>query len=150
LPYYWWRLTASKPRPGYPSELKHLGDHIRKRRVDLGLTRKELACQLGTNAWTMKHWEEHLKSRIEIRFYPAILEFLGYNPLPEPKTRGQAIRRGRHTGGWSRARLAKAAGVDEGTIQRLENDRKDMAKKLAQAVCNVLGIAADPNITRDQ
>jgi transcriptional regulator with XRE-family HTH domain len=39
-------------------------------------------------------------------------------------------------GHWSRARLAKAAGVDEGTIQRLENDRKSMAKKPAQAVCN--------------
>jgi DNA-binding XRE family transcriptional regulator len=98
---------------------------------------------LGTNDWTMKHWEEHLKLRIEIRFYPAIFAFLGYSPLPEPKTRGQAIRRGRHTQGWSRARLAKAAGVDEGTIQRLENDRKGIAKKPAQAVCKLLGIAAD-------
>jgi ribosome-binding protein aMBF1 (putative translation factor) len=150
LPYYGWRLTASKPKPGYTKEFEHLGDHIRKRRIDLGLNRKELARQLGTNGWTMKHWEEHLKSRIEIRFYPAIIAFLGHNPLPEPKTRGQAIRRGRHTRGWSRARLAKAAGVDEGTIQRLENDRKGMAKKSAQAICKVLGIAADPNKTGDQ
>lgn len=36
----------------------------------------------------MKHWEEHLTLRIEIRFYPAILAFLGYNPLPDPKTPG--------------------------------------------------------------
>ena len=105
---------------------------------------------LETNGWTMKHWEEHLKSRIEIRFYRAILAFLGYNPLPEPKTRGQAIRRERYARGWSRQQLARAVGVEQGTIQRLENDRKGMAKKPAQAVCNVLGIAADPNKTGDQ
>lgn len=98
----------------------------------------------------MKHWEEHLKLRIEIRFYPAILAFLGYNPLQDPKTRGQAIRRERYTRGWSRQQLARAAGVDEGTIQRLENDRKGMAKKPAQAVRKVLGITADPNKTGGQ
>jgi hypothetical protein len=47
--------------------------------------------------------------------------------------------------GWQQ--LARAAGVDEGTIQRLESDLKGMAKKPAQAVCKVLDIAADPNKT---
>ena len=33
------------PSLTYPKELKSLGDHIRKRRLDLGLTQDEVAAQ---------------------------------------------------------------------------------------------------------
>ena len=87
---------------------------------------------------------------IRIGFYPAIIRFLGYNPLPKSTTRGQAIRRERYARGWSRRHLARVAGVDEGTIQRLEKDLKGTAKKPGQAVCKVLGIVAETNKTGDQ
>ena len=87
---------------------------------------------------------------IRIGFYPAIIRFLGYNPLPESTTRGQAIKRERYTRGWSRRHLAGVAGVDEGTIQRLETDRKGSVKKPAEAVCKVLGITTEPDKTGDQ
>ena len=134
LPYYGWRLTASKPKPGYPNELKHLGDHIRKRRIDLGLNRKELARHLRTNAWTIKHWEEHLKSRIGIRFYHTIFAFLGYNPLPDPKTPGEEIRRQRLTRGLSKRSLAGLTKTDEGTVARLESDTRGMARRSREKV----------------
>jgi len=47
LPFYRWCLTAVKPILGYPRELRHLGDHLVKRRLDLGLRQKEAARRLG-------------------------------------------------------------------------------------------------------
>jgi DNA-binding XRE family transcriptional regulator len=102
--------------------LEHLGDHILSRRLDLGLTRKRAATVLGTNGWTLKHWEKNLKSRIEVRFYPAILSFLGYNSMSATITQGEAIRRERVRRGWSRKHVAQVAGVDEPTVRRLEAD----------------------------
>jgi ribosome-binding protein aMBF1 (putative translation factor) len=82
----------------------------------------------------MKHWEEHLKSRIEIRFYPAILAFLGYNPLPEPKTPGEEMRRKRRSLGLSQRRLAALTNTDEGTVARLERDTRGMARQSREKV----------------
>lgn len=142
LPNYGWRLTAPKPRPGYPTELKHMGDCIRKRRMDLGLSRKELARELGTNGWTVKHWEEHLKLRVELRFMPRIIAFLGYNPLPTGRTRGKTIIRERVTRGWSRKRLAEESGVDEATVRRVESDSQRVAKRVRKAILETLDIKA--------
>lgn len=143
LPYYGWRLRAVKPRPGYPSELVHVGDHIRKRRIDLRLTRNDLAKRLGTNGWTIKHWEEHLKLRIELRFFPRIVAFLGYNPLPPPRTRGEAIKRERTARGWSLKRFAKESGVDEATARRVELNQPGVSKRASEAVLRALQLSAD-------
>jgi DNA-binding XRE family transcriptional regulator len=131
-------LTAARPIPGYPEHLEHLGDHIFTRRLDLGLTRKHAATVLGTNGWTLKHWEENLKSRIEVRLYPAILSFLGYNPMPAATTRGEAIRRERVGRGWSRKHVAQVAGVDEATVRRLEADVPRTARRPASRVLGAL------------
>ena len=66
-------------------ELKHLGDHLLRRRIDLGLARKAAAKAIGTNGHSLKHWENASKSRITPMFYAGIVRFLGYNPLPEAK-----------------------------------------------------------------
>lgn len=138
MPFYGWRLTAPKPRLGYPTELKHIGDHIRKRRIDLRLTRKDLARRLETNAWTIKHWEEHLKVRIELRFFPHIISFLGYNPLSPAGTRGTAIRRERISRGWSLRRLAEESKVDEATVRRIEADTPGLARRPVRNVLRCL------------
>ena len=77
MPFYRWALTGARPIRGYPARLEHVGHHLLKRRLEVGLTRKHAAEILGTNGWTLKHSEENLKSRIEVRFYPGILRFLG-------------------------------------------------------------------------
>jgi Helix-turn-helix domain len=143
LPFYGWRLSGPKPNPAYPLELNHLGDHIRKRRMDLGLTRKALAALLRTNVWTVKGWEEHLRPKVGVRFYPAVIRFLGYNPLPDPTTRGGAVRRERLARGWSIERLAVESGVDPSTIRRIEMDRPRLGHRSVRAVCNILSVDRD-------
>src|SRR5258705_267944 len=53
LPFARVRLRGQIPKPvlaNYPSVLKTLGDHIQKKRLDLGLTWKAVAKQIGAEA----------------------------------------------------------------------------------------------------
>jgi len=51
------RLKAPKPNfPKYPKELKTLGDHIRKRRLDLGLVKRQVAERIGVSEATIYNW----------------------------------------------------------------------------------------------
>lgn len=79
LPFCHLKLTASRPLPAaYPRELKALGDHIRKRRLDFGLLQREVAQALGVTEATIKKWENS-RSYPALRFVPRIVEFLGYD-----------------------------------------------------------------------
>lgn len=138
LPNYRWSLNATRPKPGYPKTLKSLGDHLKVRRLDLGLTQKEAAVRLAVDPDTVRDWEIG-RSSIEVRSYPAVIEFLGYNPLPKAMTPGESIRHERMTRGWSRRKLALVARVDEATVRRLEENRRSMARKSIAAVLDTLG-----------
>ena len=133
------RLRCPKPKRGYPLTLLSLADHLRKRRLDLGLTQKDAGAQIGVDPDTVRNWE-NARTEVEVRFYPALISFLGYNPLPEAGTRGQAIRRARLTQGLSQEHLARLAGVDEGTVRRLEADTPRMRRRPTKAVCGLFGL----------
>src|SRR5579872_2299780 len=54
--------TFSSPRPkslNYPNALNTLGDHLRKRRLDLGLLQKQVAAEIGVNTLTVCNWESN-------------------------------------------------------------------------------------------
>ena len=131
------RFTAPTPQPGYPKQIKHLGDHIRTRRLDLGLQQKEAATQLGTTTESVNNWEIG-RTRPEIRCYPAIITWLGYNPLPEPTSRGEAVRRARMTRGLSCKALAKLAGVDEASVGQFERGNPRAFTDVAQKIWRLL------------
>ena len=78
---------------------------------------------------------------IEVHYYPPIIAFLGYNPLPEPTSLAEAVRRERMSQGLPRWALArKLGGQYEGTIQRIEHGDRVSAKCLAN-VCHALGLS---------
>ncbi len=77
------RLKSLIPKP-YDFEPTTFGDHLRKRRLILGLTQAEMATQLGVNEWTVGNWENDATKPV-LRFIPAIIRFLGYDPeAPQP------------------------------------------------------------------
>jgi DNA-binding XRE family transcriptional regulator len=81
LPFCHAELRATKPKPcQYPKLLNTLGDHIRNRRLDLGLFQSKVAEQIGVDTTSIHNWEGN-KSAPAIRHIPAILRFLGYNPF---------------------------------------------------------------------
>jgi DNA-binding XRE family transcriptional regulator len=55
-----------------------LGDHLRRRRLELGLYQKDVAIQIGVTASTIWNWEHGWT--IDKRFVPLIVDFLGYRP----------------------------------------------------------------------
>jgi ribosome-binding protein aMBF1 (putative translation factor) len=139
LPFYRWRLVAARPVSGYPENLSHIGDHIRKTRLDRGMNRKTAAKELRIDPISLKNWEE-ARTEVEVRLYPQILMWLGYDPMPQPKSVGEQMRNARLARGWSRKRLATAADIDEGTVKRLEADTRNMARRSRDRVLRVLSL----------
>lgn len=138
MPNYRWSLKAARPKPGYPKQINTLADHLKARRLDLSLTQKEVAARLAVDADSVRNWEAG-RSSPAIRWLPAIIAFLGDNPLPQPATIGKQIRRERIARGRSRRRLAQIADVDEATVRRVEADTCRVARKLWCRVRAVLG-----------
>src|ERR1700674_1561043 len=96
----------------YPKALKTLGDHIRKRRLDLGLVQKDVAEQLGVDTASMGNWESN-GSQPMVHCLPGIIAFLGYNPLPKADDLISKFKRVRCTLGLSQDQLAQKLGIDE-------------------------------------
>jgi transcriptional regulator with XRE-family HTH domain len=82
LPFCHAELRAPKPKSDhYPTEISTLGDHIRKHRLDLDLMQRQVGEQIGVDEATITNWERNATDPA-VRFIPAIIEFLDYDPLP--------------------------------------------------------------------
>src|SRR5690606_30970241 len=66
----------------YPTFPETLGQHIRKRRMDLGLFQKDIAEIVGTSIDSITFWENG-RAQPQIHFFPKIISFLGYYPFDE-------------------------------------------------------------------
>jgi DNA-binding transcriptional regulator YiaG len=119
LPSCHLRLKAAKPK-AYPVDPKTIGDHLKKRRHELGLFQAEAASQLGVGEFTLLTWEKG-QATPSVRMLPRIISFLGYDPHPAPTTLGERIAVKRRLLGLSRDRLAKQLGVDEATLSKWES-----------------------------
>ena len=53
-------MKSLKPRP-YKERPDSLGEHLRKRRIELGLFQKDVARRLQVNEWTYLGWEHDRK-----------------------------------------------------------------------------------------
>ena len=124
LPFCHIRLRAHRPLPSaYPQVLYTLGDHLRKKRLDLKLLQKEVALILGVEEATIWNWENN-RSSPQLHYIPRIVEFLGYMPFePPPRTPGERIVKYRRLSGITQKELAHRLGVDPSTLARWERDK---------------------------
>ncbi len=83
-----------------PTEPQTIGDHIRRQRLGRKLLQREVADQIGVDTTSVFNWEAGITAPA-IGYVPAIIEFLGYNPLPEGRTLGERLVRHRTTLGTS-------------------------------------------------
>jgi DNA-binding XRE family transcriptional regulator len=67
-------------------EPQTVGDHIRKRRLLLKLTRKAVACVLKVSQFSIINWERGNFQPTKASTLHCIIEFLGYEPLPEGRS----------------------------------------------------------------
>lgn len=79
-----------KPISGYPQSPQTIGEHLWWRRTDLGLCQKDVARQIGVSQFTIINWESG-ETTPAVRFGPKVVDFLGYDPLPDPKGFSQGV-----------------------------------------------------------
>ena len=140
LPFCHLTLKTGKPRnPAYPENIKTLGDHIRKRRLDLGLHQKDVAVIVNATTSTVTNWEKN-RSNVAIQFIPKIILFLGYDPFFEAKaTMAQQIKQYRRWEGLSIKKLAKMLRIDPATLRRWERGDSQLSTKRRNRLNGLFG-----------
>jgi len=107
-----------------PIEPKTIGDHIRRKRLSMKLFQKDVAARLGVKTPTIWSWEND-GGPVEFRYMPAIIEFLGYNPLPPATNWAERLVRHRRTLGITRNEAARRIGIDPSTLARWERGERE-------------------------
>jgi transcriptional regulator with XRE-family HTH domain len=138
LPFCHFEIRAPRPKPAqYPKQVNTLGDHIRARRLDLKLLQRQVASQVGVHAQTVTNWEGN-ESSPEVHFIPAIIQFLGYDPLPSGASLSERLATRRRVLGLSQRELAERMGVDPGTLQGWEAGRHKPTGKSLDVIARIL------------
>jgi transcriptional regulator with XRE-family HTH domain len=133
------QLTCAKPIPGEIADPRTVGDHLRNQRLARRVTQTQVAAVLQVSPFSLLNWETG-RHAPATRWFPAIIAFLGYNPLPEPKTTGQRIKRERMSRGLSARRLAVLACVDESTVARVEHDEPRLLCGPRARILDAIGV----------
>jgi transcriptional regulator with XRE-family HTH domain len=118
-----------------PKELKTLGDHIRRRRIELGLLQREVAGLLDADPGSVNAWERNYHQPA-LRLLPAIIGFLDYNPnvIADDASLAQRIAARRRAIGLSQRALAGVLGIDEGTLRGLERDKARVTRRVLEVI----------------
>jgi DNA-binding XRE family transcriptional regulator len=95
----------------YSKNPQTLGEHLKKRRRELGLLQRETAEMLGVSTDTVVNWEKDRTKPVAAQFRP-VVAFLGYDPTPEPRTLADRLAAKQRTLG---TRLARLPGTSDGT-----------------------------------
>ncbi len=144
LPFCHLEFRAKKPLPeAYPKELRTIGDHVRKRRLDLKMTQREVAEILRVDKTTVWNWESNRTEPLT-RHLPSITLFLGYCPFEASgQSLGERLRDYLRKYGLSQKKLAKEIGIDPSTLSRLEKNNPRCFKKVVEIATDFLR-KADP------
>jgi DNA-binding XRE family transcriptional regulator len=130
-------LTQSPSADHYPKEINSLGDHIRNRRLDLNLFQKLVADEIGVHEMTITSWEGNATVP-EVRYMPAIIQFLGYDPLPPAFAFPERLATARRALGLSQRKMAAKLRVDPATLMGWESGRHQPTGKSTQLIGKVL------------
>lgn len=63
-----------------------MGDHLRARRLDLGLRQRDVAERLSVNVQTVGNWEVG-RDTPDFWYMSRVVQFLGYDPRPKAETK---------------------------------------------------------------
>jgi transcriptional regulator with XRE-family HTH domain len=109
-----------------------MGDHLLRRRLALKLLQRQAAEQLGVDKTSVHNWERN-HTQPSVEFMPAIIRFLGYNPLPPSDRWPDRLVCGRKAVGLSQKEAARRIGVDQCTLARWERGEREPVGRFAVA-----------------
>jgi DNA-binding XRE family transcriptional regulator len=101
----------------YSQNPQTLGEHLKKRRRELGLLQREAAERMGVSTDTVVNWEKDKTEPVAAQFRP-VAAFLGYDPTPAPQTLADRLEAKQRTLGASLAQVARHLGWDPGSLRR--------------------------------
>lgn len=115
------------------------GDHVRQRRLDLGLLQREAAMLIGCSVASVTSWECN-RTQPKVSELPGIICLLGYAPIDPSEPRSARLARARQAVGLSRKRLAAELGIDESTVKWWENGQGRPLARLRDRIRAILGL----------
>jgi DNA-binding XRE family transcriptional regulator len=98
-----------------------IGEHLSQHRAKTKELQREIAASLGITKESYHNWENG-KSMPLPSYYPKLVKWLGYDPLPTPTTDGEKLKNKRLLSGLPQKQAAKEAGVDHQTFTLCEHD----------------------------
>lgn len=104
----------------YSESPQTLGQHLKKRRRELGILQREAAERMDILTETYANWEKDKTTPVASQFRP-VVEFLGYDPSPDPTTLAERLAAKRRALGVTFDQVAKHLGWDPGTLTRYLN-----------------------------
>ena len=128
------RLRGKKPsNPAYPTELNTLGDHLRKARLDRGLSQSDVARLLQVTTDTVTGWEMNRHGPTP-KQAKAVINFLGYFPFMDGASLGQQLYHARLVSGKTQEEVAKVIGCDESNLRLIERDERKPQPATSQKI----------------
>jgi transcriptional regulator with XRE-family HTH domain len=125
LPFCQSHLSTKKPASArHPRVLRHVGDHLRKRRLDLGLLQRDVAERLGASTTTITSWELG-HTAPALGWMSHIVRILGFDSRPGPDAIGSRLRHHRQGRGISQEAMARRLAIDPGTLARWERGSRE-------------------------
>ena len=132
------RKWEKQRHDGYPINPVTLGEHIRKRRMDLGLLQEDVAKELEVTTNCITNWENN-RSKPQIQFFPTIIKFLGIYPfIKNLTTLGGQIEHYRNCHGLSHKKFGKLLKVDASTIGSWESNKHTPQVKQRRNLLRIL------------
>ena len=123
MPFCSLTLTAKKPSKT-PENPKTIGEHIKKRRLEMALTQAQLARRLSVSECTITGWKKN-RSNPTSRCFPTMVELSGYiSQLSTAPTLGQKMVQYRRRRGINQETMAEQLGVDPTTLGRWDRGEK--------------------------
>jgi transcriptional regulator with XRE-family HTH domain len=104
----------------YSKNPQTLGEHLKKRRRELGLLQREVAERMGVSTDTVVNWEKDNTKPVAAQFRP-VVAFLGYDPTPAPETLSERLIAKQRLLGATFAQVARYLGWDPVTLTRYLN-----------------------------
>ncbi|MBI1796284.1 MAG: transcriptional regulator [Candidatus Eisenbacteria bacterium] len=105
--------------------------------MDLGLKQSDLAAGWGLRTEAVARWERGLAAPL-IAHWPAILDFLGYDPESISDTLPGRLWTIRRRLGLTRRRFAEKVGLDEGSLCHWERGNRQPSRWMARRVGEIL------------
>lgn len=127
------------PEPALES-ISMLATALRRRRPELEFSRASAAMRMSVSERTVRAWETGRTPDVE--HWPRIIEFLGFEPWPEPTTPAQKLQAARRRKGLTISRTAQLLGVDPSTLWWWEHGRKSHRREHKERIAAFIGDSA--------